>query len=91
MQYCNSYLAFIYSWRRVHADCFFDWCFADLLQSCVTFERFEVLNGHSKNSELVQFPGHGVTGRDHCRQLVNQVVHFVPPSFLNLTMRFSAN
>lgn len=40
-----------------------------------------------QHSEFVKLSSHGLTGRDHGRQLVNEVVHFIPPPLLNLTVR----
>lgn len=41
-----------------------------------------------QHSEFVKFTRNGLTGGDHGRQLVNEVVHFVPPPLLNLAVRF---
>lgn len=53
-----------------------------------TFEGLEVLHGHAQHSEFVELAGHGVTRGNHGRQLVDQVVHLVPPPFLNLAVWF---
>lgn len=56
-----------------------------------TSEGFQVLHGLPEHSEFVQLSGHGLAGRDHGRQLVNQIVHFIPPSLLNLAVRLPAD
>lgn len=56
-----------------------------------TSEGFQVLHGLPEHGEFVEFSGHGLAGRDHCRQLVNQIVHFIPPSLLNLAVRLPAD
>lgn len=47
-----------------------------------------MLHGHSEHSQFVKLTRYGVTGGDHGRQFVNEVVHFVPSSFLNLAVWF---
>ena len=54
----------------------------------VTFEGFQMLHGLPQHSEFVKFTSHGLTGGDHGRQLINEVVHFIPPPLLNLAVRF---
>lgn len=58
-----------------------------VFQHVLTFKRFEVLDCQAQYSQLVQLARHGVTGGDHARQLIDQIVHLVPPSLLNLTVR----
>lgn len=52
-----------------------------------TFEGFQVLHSLPQHSEFVELSSHGLTGRDHGSQLINQIVHFVSPPLLNLTVR----
>lgn len=47
-----------------------------------------MLHSHAKHSEFVELAGHGVTRGNHGRQLVDQVIHLVPPPFFNLAVRF---
>lgn len=56
-----------------------------------TSEGFQVMHGLPQHSEFVQLSGHGLAGRDHGRQLVNQIVHLIPPSLLNLAVRLPAD
>ena len=51
-----------------------------------TLQRLEMLHGHSKNSEFIQPARHGVTGRNHGRQLVYQIVHLVSAALLDLAV-----
>lgn len=53
----------------------------------VTFEGFQVLHSLPQHSELVKLSSHVLTGWDHSRQLLNEIVHFDPPSLLNLAVR----
>lgn len=56
-----------------------------------TFERFKVLHCLPENSELVHFTAHALAGGDHGGQLVNEIVHFIPPPLLNLAVRLSVD
>lgn len=49
-----------------------------------------MLHGLSQDSQLVELLGHVLTGRDHGRQLLDEVVHLIPPSFLDLAVRLPA-
>lgn len=54
----------------------------------VTFEGFQMLHSFPQDSQFVRLLHHGLTGGDHGRQLVYQVVHFVPTPLLYLSVRF---
>lgn len=47
-----------------------------------------MLHSHTQHSEFVELAGHRVTCGNHGRQLVDQVIHLVPPPFLDLAVRF---
>lgn len=53
----------------------------------VTFEGFQMLHSLPQDCEFVKFSSHGLAGRDHGSQLINEVVHFIPPTLFNLTVR----
>lgn len=57
----------------------------------VAFEGFQVLHGLSQDGQLVELLSHVLTGRDHGGQLLDEVVHLIPPSFLDLAVRFPAD
>lgn len=46
-----------------------------------------MLHSLPEHSEFVKFSSHGLTGRDHGGQLVDEIVHFIPPPLLNLAVR----
>ena len=45
-----------------------------------------MLYGHSEHREFVQLPVHGVTHRQHVRQLYDVRVHLITSTFLNLAV-----
>lgn len=45
-----------------------------------------MLDSHAQDRELVQLAGHGVTGGHQGRELVDEAVHLVPPTLLNLAV-----
>lgn len=49
-----------------------------------------MLHGHAQDRQLVQLAGHGVTGGHQRRQLVDEAVHLVPATLLDLAVRLSA-
>ena len=50
-----------------------------------------MLHGLSQDSQLVELLSHELTGRDHGGQLLDKVVHLIPPSFLDPAVRFPAD
>lgn len=48
--------------------------------------RLQMLNSHPKNCQLIKFPGHCVTHRNHTRKFCDISVHFIASSFFNLRM-----
>lgn len=64
--------------------------FQQLYYLILTSECLHVLDSHAQDGQLVQLPGHGVTGGHQWRQLVNEAVHLVPATLLNLAVSLSA-
>lgn len=56
----------------------------------LTSERLHVLHSHAQDRQLVQLAGHGVTGGHQRRQLVDETVHLVPATLLDLAVSLSA-
>lgn len=50
-----------------------------------------MLHGLSQDGQLVELLSHVLTGRDHGGQLLDEVVHLIPPSFLDLAVRLPAD
>lgn len=49
-----------------------------------------MLHGLPQDGEFVEFASEGLTGGDHGSQLVDEVVHLIPPPLLDLPVRLPA-
>lgn len=55
----------------------------------LTSKCLHVLDSHAQDSQLVQLTGHGITGGYQRRQLVDEAVHLVPATLLDLAVSLS--
>lgn len=58
-------------------------------QLILTSERLHVLDSHPEDCQFIQLAGHGIAGGHQWRQLIDEAVHLVSATFLNLAMSLS--